>query len=163
MTTSLSIDVWGSKAWGFLHACSFTYPEKPSRDDRLHMFRLISSLPHVLPCMICRKHLQSTLQVSFRDSKSSALDGRSELVRWMVDLHNSVNERLGKSTLSYESVYEMYADSSAVCPIPTALTKEYVSPVWCFTSSVAILVVCMGFTRLVLRCRSPRSTIYFGT
>lgn len=95
--------VWGPPAWLFLHSITFNYPDKPSQNDKKYYSIFFDSLKNVIPCPICRKHYSDNLiKIPIR------LDSRDELIRWLIDIHNSVNKSNHKPTLSYESVYEKY-------------------------------------------------------
>lgn len=157
--TALSIDIWGPKAWGFLHACTFTYPEHPSDLDRVHMYNLLNSLGYVLPCTVCRKHFRELFEESIRGPTSHVFDNRLQVSSWLVDAHNEVNARNAKPLLSYEDVEKMYVKTSSVCAVtgvsrasesrlpPSARVAVY------FGSSVLILVICMCLSRFVFKCQ----------
>lgn len=156
-TTSSSIDVWGPKLWGALHAITFRYGQTPTRDERTHMFNLFASLPHVLPCAVCRAHFATVLAQTLPSAASRVLDDRESLSMWLVDVHNAVNARLGKAIVPYARVHAMYSDASEVCPVGAAAKappcSRFGGAAVYFASSVAILVACIVLTRFALRCR----------
>lgn len=157
MTTSLTIDVWGPKAWGFLHACTFTYPDLPTLEDRKQMYNLLASLPHTLPCSVCRKHFKEFIDTSANTPQSFVFDNRTQLSKWLVDVHNDVNRRNNKPLMSFEAVQEMYLPSSSVCSPPGAFKTEanpFAHAIMYFTWSVVTLVICIVLTKFVFRCRS---------
>ena len=113
---------WGSSGWIFLHCVSFSYSTKPSIEERRNMLNFLLSVGHVLPCRRCRSHYNHRVQHLV--ISSAVLDNRETLSRFLVDLHNDVNTRLGRRTMDYETVRQMYSaesDSSwtniAVCSV----------------------------------------------
>lgn len=114
--TGVATEVWGPKAWGFLHAVAFRYPDPPKPQDRKAMHALLQSLGRLLPCKKCRAHYVEYLAANGVTSPEAPLFAdREALARWLVDLHNSVNRRLGKTELPFEAVREMYS-GDYVCP-----------------------------------------------
>jgi hypothetical protein len=101
----MDVNVWGPPAWDFLHSITFTYPENPSTKDKQRYKDFFEQLCYVLPCNDCCVHYQKEL---IGDSLDKALVSRETLSEWLVDLHNRVNERLGKSTVEYSSVKQKY-------------------------------------------------------
>ena len=97
--------VWGPKLWFALHTMTFNYPIKPTYQDKRHYHDLFEILKHTIPCDICKQHYREHLQVN---PISPHLDSRDSLVRWLVDVHNSVNKSLGKPILNMDQVVEIY-------------------------------------------------------
>lgn len=64
------------------------------------MHDFLQSLGRVLPCKKCRPNYEKYISDHPFDLRS-----RDHLVRWMIDLHNDVNKRLGKPILSYEEAH----------------------------------------------------------
>ena len=100
--------LWGPGAWLFLHSVTFAYPTNPSDVDKREMTRFFSSVGRWLPCAKCRNHFQNALKTS-----PPNVDSRESLSRWLCDVHNEVNARLGKPTLSYEKACKVYGVSVA--------------------------------------------------
>lgn len=69
------------------------YPEKPSPAEKAAAAGLVQALQHLYPCVHCRAQLQIDLQ-----ELPPKLDSREDFSVWMCELHNMVNESLGKST-----------------------------------------------------------------
>ena len=100
---SLDQKIWGPSAWLFLHTVAYAYPHNPTKDDKKSMKTFIESFRCILPCVICKKHFEENLKkIPLR------LNSRAELFEWTIDLHNRVNEMLGKRPYSYEEVYAMH-------------------------------------------------------
>jgi hypothetical protein len=80
---------WGPSIWNFIHLTAITY--KPT--DRLSYKNFIYSLPQLLPCENCCKHLSANLKTLPIDN---SLDNSSNLFIWTYNLHDLVNKQLNK-------------------------------------------------------------------
>lgn len=98
-------EIWGPHGWKFMHYLSFGYPDNPTTEDKNHYKTFFLSLQHVLPCSICAKHYSDNLvQYSLDD----ALKNKDSLIRWVIDIHNDVNEMKGKKIYSYDEAIRLY-------------------------------------------------------
>ena len=106
-------DLWGPHGWKFLHYLSFGYPMDPTTEHKNQYKTFFLSLQHVLPCSICSKHYSDNLM---EYSLDDALRNRDALVRWVIDIHNSVNEAQGKKIYEYDEAIRLYTtkDNSTV-------------------------------------------------
>jgi hypothetical protein len=106
-------DLWGPHGWKFLHYLSFGYPMDPTTEQKNQYKTFFLSLQHVLPCSICSKHYSDNLM---EYSLDDALRNRDALVRWVIDIHNSVNEAQGKKIYEYDEAIRLYTtkDNSTV-------------------------------------------------
>ena len=99
--------VWGPKAWFFLHSVTMAYPVKPSQTEQQEMYDFFQNLSKILPCYKCRKHFQMNIN---KFPLQDAIKSRDELVKWLIDVHNSVNEATGKPKESYKSMIKQIND-----------------------------------------------------
>ncbi|ARF09817.1 disulfide thiol oxidoreductase, Erv1 / Alr family [Indivirus ILV1] len=83
-------DIWGPHAWIFLHSVTMDYPHNPTEKDKENMINFIFYLGKVLPCEKCRRNFQMHLEKNPLNSK--ALSSKDSLVKWMIDIHNCVND-----------------------------------------------------------------------
>lgn len=117
--TGVSTEIWGPKAWGFLHAVTFRYPEEnTSKQKRTSAYQLLVSLERLLPCERCRKHFVAYMKDSstgINGASSRHLQNRISFATWMVNFHNAVNNRLGKPNMTFEEVEDIYS-GDYVCP-----------------------------------------------
>lgn len=104
----VDITVWGPCSWKFLHTLSFAYPVKASRKRMKSMHTFLHAFAQCLPCNVCARHMASMLQERLPQSTSEHLAGRDSLTRFIVELHNAVNERLSKPIHFYSDVYREY-------------------------------------------------------
>jgi hypothetical protein len=104
---------WGPAGWCFLHACTFGYPQRnPSVEQRRGAFRLVASLPYVLPCSSCREHALAYIanrDTGILSARSPSLDTRDSFARWMFNFHEAVNARVGHpANVDFEAVRAKY-------------------------------------------------------
>lgn len=73
------------------------------------MLVFLRTVGEVLPCKRCRRHYKSFVDKRLRSgTQSPQLADRQSLSRFVVDLHNDVNVRLGRRTMDFETVRHMY-------------------------------------------------------
>lgn len=104
----MSKDVVGHNLWRVMHAFSFAYPETPSTLDQYWARQFYESIGYMFPCAYCRQHY---LQM-FYHTIPFAAQSRTQLSQWVVAIHNAVNQRLGKPTITYEQVCTWYNDNT---------------------------------------------------
>ena len=107
-TIYLDPKVWGPHYWFFLHTLAMTYPYHPNAVTKKKYYELIQNLPLFLPVE----------QISGEFSKlidkypiTPYLDNRDSLVRWTHFIHNKINEKLEKPTISLNDFFVKYYDA----------------------------------------------------
>lgn len=105
MSLSVTPRVWGELMWRSIHMIAISYPLDPDLEARARFRQFFESLQFVLPCKICRAGYTTLFAAMPIDD---ALDGREELFRWTVDVHNEVAKKLGKPHMSAQFVREKY-------------------------------------------------------
>lgn len=167
--------VWGPKAWAFLHAITFRCPEKEcDYVTRKSIYDLFSSLKELLPCSKCRDHYREYMEdptTGILDMNSSHLSNRDSLSRWLVDLHNDVNYRLGKDVIPYDTIKNYY-DGDDVCPSTEGgcsqeeetTEKNGFSPILVVLISFVAVLICIGIFKLGQNTfRREQERILLGT
>lgn len=101
----MNSDVWGPGAWTFLHSITFTYPHKPDYNTRKEFYNFFDNLKNVLPCNICMSHYKKHLKDS---PLINHLDSKEDLIKWLINIHNKINELNGKRIWKYEEVIHYY-------------------------------------------------------
>ena len=79
-------DVWGPNLWGALHTLCLTGSITPE---------FVDEYAKVIPCPSCAMHFRQLVD-------SNPLPTMNQF-EWSVDLHNQVNERIGKPVVSVEA------------------------------------------------------------
>ena len=84
-------NVWGPHGWKFMHYVSLGYPQQPTENDKRNYKEFYSNLKNVLPCKTCAINYERNLTELPIDN---ALQSRDSLVKWVIDIHNKVNEAI---------------------------------------------------------------------
>ena len=105
--------IWGPSFWYVIHTISFNYPVTPSYAQKRIHHDFYVNLKELIPCENCRKHYQQHLNTH---PITPALDSRTDLVKWTITLHNIINLKLGKNTMTVEEVMMAYKNSNFMPP-----------------------------------------------
>lgn len=120
---------WGPPTWFTLHMVSAMAESGSFTPPRARVFRaFVFSLPDLLPCDLCRKHLTENLKALPPPSEGSPL-------RWSIDLHNRVNRALGKAILRPEEIIPTYFHRGKVRS--ELVNRLWSSEIWRALHSVA--------------------------
>ncbi len=113
---------WGPSGWKLLHSIAYTYPDKPTSEDKRHYGIFYSNLKFILPCKYCRKSLTGfykTLPIE------QHLENRRVITKWMYEIHNKVNNKLRRQGFLDEPnpeldyVDQLYKDIISIrCSLP---------------------------------------------
>ena len=136
MINSIKPTIWGPHGWKFLHYVSLGYPNSPSYEDKSNYKQFYHSLQHVLPCEKCAMNYKQNLVKLPIDNH---LESRDSLVKWVIDIHNLVNNELGKEKVSYEEALDLYTNESI-----NSKSLDY-----CF--KLAVLIIILYFLYLILK------------
>ncbi len=114
--SNLDKEKWGPNAWKYLHIVSFTYPDTPSKKERLNTYKFIVGFSQTIPCKQCRYHFIALIAPDLKSHESSIIfDNKDTLSRSVVRWHNAVNRRLSKPLMKYEDALILYTKSSSNC------------------------------------------------
>ena len=100
-------EVWGPGAWTFLHTITINYPDNPNEDQKFYHKQLFENLKYTIPCEKCANHYSENLK---KYSLDLALESKTKLTKWLIDIHNEVNKKNGKRIYSYKEVEKIYKD-----------------------------------------------------
>ncbi len=89
--------VWGPIFWMTIHITALGYSDKPTYAEKRAAKEFFEGLQFLLPCHVCREHYAEHIKAK---PISPYLDSRAALFSWTVELHNKVNESLGKPKLT---------------------------------------------------------------
>lgn len=113
--------VWGPAGWLFLHCVTFGYPYAINSNNETHntkkqdYYNFFYYLGKVLPCRYCRESYDEYFkQLDLYNS----LDTRKDITKWLFDMHNKINHKLGVPNCnipSFEEVINQYEDYRAKC------------------------------------------------
>jgi hypothetical protein len=115
---------WGPLIWNTLHIMSFNYPVVPDEETKNHYHEYLMSLEHVLPCKSCRVNFSKNLKMA--GYNRDKLKNRDQFSRFIYDLHNVVNQMLGKPKyLTYEQIRDRYEMFRAKCVNDTPVHTRF--------------------------------------
>jgi hypothetical protein len=96
--SGLSTKSWGPSGWYFLFSCIMGgYPVKIEKNNKehdiikRHFKNMIYSLGYTMPCIFCRESFKSFCK---QLPIEPFMGGRVDLMRWLYDIRNKVNEKL---------------------------------------------------------------------
>ncbi|CAI2189928.1 6602_t:CDS:1 [Funneliformis geosporum] len=95
----------GRATWTFLHTMAAYYPEVPSSEQQINMRNLLSGFSQFYPCWYCAEHLREEMK-----KVPPKVESRWALGIWLCDMHNIVNERLGKPIFDCNKINERWKD-----------------------------------------------------
>lgn len=113
--------VWGSSGWLFTHCITFGFPFKIDTNNKEHLekqndyYKFFYYLGKVLPCKYCR---DSYMNFFAENSPLKHLGSRKELTKWLYNIHNLVNNKLGVPQCeqpSFNEIEERYESFRAAC------------------------------------------------
>ena len=93
----------GRAAWAYLHTLAAYYPIQPSPAQQSDMRRLMVLMMSQYPCLYCRDRSMEEVE-----RNAPRVTSRSALSEWVCELHNEVNERLGKPSFDCRRVDERW-------------------------------------------------------
>lgn len=101
--------LWGPGLWLFMTLVAANYPLNPTKRDAMRYFTFFYNLQYILPCKTCRQEYSKmlttsndriTLEMFSRQRHDLPGDARRRVFQWVVDIHDRVNTRLGKTSVA---------------------------------------------------------------
>lgn len=109
-------ETWGPHGWKFIHYVTLGYPKDPTVEDKRKYKNFFYSIKDILPCSLCSTHYTENLIKN--DLTDDVMNNRDNLIRWGIDMHNIVNERLNKPIIEYSDAIKMiYSNKECIQPI----------------------------------------------
>lgn len=100
-------NVWGPKFWFSIHNGAAHYPVDPAPIVQERTKNFIKGLPYMLPCEKCQYHAIAYIE-SRKHELEDICSSREKLFDFYTDMHNHVNQRYGKPTISRKESKNMY-------------------------------------------------------
>ena len=98
-------NVWGPHYWFFLHNVAFNYPNYPTTIQKKIYYRLIHNFHEFLP----NKTIGNLfLKLINKYPVTPYLDSQKDLIKWMHFIHNKINVRLDKPTITLSEHYQEF-------------------------------------------------------
>ena len=127
-TNGLITKIWGPHFWEVIHFVSFGYPLEPTEQQRKDYKDFYISVKNVLPCKYCRASYQDFF---VEKPLIKNLGNRRDICKWLYDIHNKVNHKLGVPKCeipSFDQVYNRYESYRAACTKTSE--KERIKNTW---------------------------------
>jgi hypothetical protein len=105
---ALDPNIWGPKFWFFLHTIAMTYPHNPNAVTKRKYYDLIHSLPIFIPVESIGSDFSKLLE---QYPITPYLDSRESFIRWMHFIHNKINVKLEKPTITLDEFYVLYYEA----------------------------------------------------
>lgn len=120
-------EIVGPGKWDDMHIFAM---KADTRDKQLDFIRWNTEMIETFPCAKCRIHAMTYILVNpmedFINVTHKGPDGKVENIGmfiWSWKFHNSVNERLGKWVMDWDTAYNMYTSSQVLCSENCELSK----------------------------------------
>lgn len=105
--------IWGPFQWTFVSLCALNYPEQnPTANQKEIAKTYLRSLMEILPCRFCR---DSSLEYIKDLPPEPFLNDRAGFCYWVYRFHMKVNEKLGKSNITFKQFIAKYEKYRANC------------------------------------------------
>ena len=108
MTVALDPKVWGPHYWFFLHTIAMTYPLHPNSGTKKKYYEFIHHIPMFLPIDTFATYFSKLLD---EYPVTPYLDSRDSFIRWMHFIHNKINQKLEKPSISLQEFYVEYYEA----------------------------------------------------
>jgi hypothetical protein len=97
--------IWGPPYWFFLHNVAFNYPNYPTTIQKKIHYRLIHNFHEFIP----NKTIGSLfLKLIDKYPITPYLDSQKDFIKWMHFIHNKINIRLDKPTITLSEHYQQF-------------------------------------------------------
>jgi len=97
--------IWGPSYWFFLDNVAFTYPTYPNDVIKKKYYDLFQNLPFFIPHYKISNRFQELLDLY---PIKSYLDNKKSLIKWVNFIHNKINVRLDKPTITLSEHYAQF-------------------------------------------------------
>jgi hypothetical protein len=106
----MDISIWGPSLWELLHSVAFGYNLTPVTSMKKKQYILFfSSIEHLIPCYKCKTHYKYYLN---SNSILHAVNSYNGIIKWVNNLHNTVNAKIGKKKQTLETSKIKYVNKN---------------------------------------------------
>ena len=119
--------IWGPIFWYNFHIISYSY----NNSEKQKYITFFKSMPYLLPCLICNGHFKQILN---KHTPEKNITNRNKFIKWLLNIHNSVNKRLNKKTITLAKSKKLYYDNNNILKLDhhkildfLKISKKYIS------------------------------------
>eukprot|EP00808_Paulinella_micropora_P008820 g28794.t1 len=111
----------GRATWAFLHTLAAYYPENPSPRLQEDVRQFMHIMGRIYPCGYCADRTAEEIE-----RNPPRVENHREFATWMCEVHNEVNERMGKPIFDCSTVDQRwrYGPSDGSCRRPQSKQKD---------------------------------------
>jgi hypothetical protein len=102
----LGRSIWGPKAWHLLHAFSIGMNKPIKKEEQKCYFLFYKTFAELIPCAVCKIHYIDYFYHIYTIEEKEI--NRESIKRYVYELHNIVNEELGKETVSFQKAMALH-------------------------------------------------------
>lgn len=135
-------NIWGPAAWIFLHSVTLNYPDYPDIQDRKIMYEFFHSVADILPCSTCKEDFTYYMR---ENPINFNLDSKFKLTKWLVDIHNKINVKNKKSTITMKEFEKIYSQLYKHADKPYKTVIFYKKRYYQFFTIIIILSIILFF------------------
>jgi len=110
-------EVWGRHYWYVIHSIAMTYPDYPNDVMKKKYYDFFYNLPIFLPNSEIGNYFATLLE---HYPLTPYLDNRNSLLQWTHYIHNKINIKLSKPTISFRQFMDEFAKYNRPLPIQKA-------------------------------------------
>ena len=99
-------DRWGPSAWDFLYCIAFSYPNKPTRQEKKDMLNFLTNMGNILPCLACRSNYNKNIT---KNPIKKALVSKRTLILYIMKMKNEIARKKRRKKLdTYSQLSKKY-------------------------------------------------------
>lgn len=138
----LSPDTWGPCLWNAIHTLCIGAPDVIPPVIQVQYTTYFNALPYVLPCSKCTKHL---IEIYKKYPIDQYVDGKKNLFKWSVLVHNEVNISTGKEPMDVDSAYNYWEKKLKEGKVANSQYKKSLNWVWLYITVVLLFIALMYY------------------
>ena len=116
VNNGLITKIWGPPLWTALHCITFGYPVNPTEEHKINYKNYFINIKHILPCKYCRDSFNTFITTNPTILNDKVMESRLTLTKWLYDVHNRVNHKLGVDYgVSFNDIVKRYESYRAQC------------------------------------------------
>lgn len=135
LTIAYAPSVWGPALWRVLTYLFLRYPMQPTDEQKQRMQECVKMIlsKELIGCDDCMNHL-----TFYINSHPIPFDNRITLIKWLLALHNRVNQRKQTKPWTYAEFVTHYID------YPSGIQDKNKWVLWNVIALKRIMIVCFG-------------------
>ena len=129
--------IWGPHYWFFLHTLAMTYPHYPNASTKKKYYEFIQNLHLFIPV---ENHSLEFTKLINEYPVTPYLDNRQSFIKWMHFIHNQINIKLEKPTMSLSDFFINYYNNYKNTDIKFNYYRKLLSKIIYF---IVIIILCL--------------------